>query len=466
MSNWKNHFLYWGVLLVKFQIIFMCSYAQNSIYLKEVEFFGLKKTKPKALIRFLEFSYEDVIAENRLHELLEQSSRNLYNTGLFNRIDIQDTIIQDSLYLKIFVKERWYIFPQPYFLLEERTFTDFVREPSSKRLTYGLGVDWQNFTGRLDNIWAGFTLGYSQRFFGYYYLPFAFPKSKLDIYFYGLYQKNKEVNIGSHEGKIERHFLENNDFQETHRYLFSVSKRFSNIKKATFEVAYTYKSFHDSLYIFRTNYLTNYHGVEYYPTFRLVYRYDKRDVFAFPLEGYKFFASAEYNGLGKFSTTNFIKLRLNYSRFHPIGNRWNFGYAGYFHQAFGYKIPYYDKFFLGFGDFLRGYEKYIIDGTTIFMAKTDLKFAIIPKRMTSSKRLPGKFKDFPFGVYLVWLNDLGMVNDISFNNDDHFLKDRWLYSTGWGLQIPFIYDSLVRFEYTYNHLKQWNWFFDLVIPLR
>ncbi len=440
--------------------------AQNSIYLKEVKFIGLKKTRPQALFRFLEFNYEDIIAPNRLPELIEQSSRNLYNTALFNKIEIQDSLINDSLCLTITVKERWYVFPQPYFLLEERTFTDFINQPSNKRLTYGLGVDWQNFSGRLDNTWAGFTLGYSKRFFGYYYLPFAFSKSKLDFYFYGLYQTNREVNIGSKDGKIERYFLDNTDFQKTHKYILSISKRISNIQKATFEVAYTYKSFHDSLYFFRMNYLTNAYGYESYPTFRLMYRYDKRDVFAFPLQGYKFFASAEYNGLGKWSTSNFIKLKLNFSQFHPIGKRWNWSYAGYFHQAFGYKIPYYDKFFLGFSDFLRGYEKYIIDGTTILMVKTDWKYAIIPKRFISAKNLPGKFKDFPFGIYLVWLNDFGMVNDISFNNDDHLLKDRWLYSTGWGIQIPFIYDSLIRLEYSYNHLKQWNWFMDLVIPLR
>jgi outer membrane protein assembly factor BamA len=440
--------------------------SQNSIYLRDVKFIGLKKTKPQALLRFLEFEPYHVIAPNRLPQLLEQSSRNIYNTGLFNKVEIQDTLIEDSLSLQITVKERWYIFPQPYFLLEERTFTDFVKEPSTKRLTYGMGVDWQNFTGRLDNLWAGFTLGYSKRFFGYYFLPYAFPKSKIDISFWGLYQKNKEVNIGSINGKLIRFFLNENDFQETHKYILSFSKRVSNIEKVTFELGYTYKSFHDSLYFFRENYLTNRKGIEYYPTFRLIYIYDKRDVYAFPLEGYKFFASAEYNGLGKWSSTNFIKLKLNFSQFHPIKKRWNFGYAGYFHQSFGYKIPYYDKFFIGFSDFLRGYEKYVIDGTTIFMIKTDFKFAVVPKRITSSKMLSGKFKDFPFGIYLVWLNDLGMVNDLSFNNDDPFLKNQWLYSTGWGIQIPFIYDSLFRFEYTYNHLKEWNWFFDLVIPLR
>lgn len=450
-------------------LLFICHVLRGQeafVPVKSIHFIGLKKTRAESILKFLEFSPSDNLPADKIKEYVEQSSRNLYNTGLFTKVTVQDSLENDSLLVRVFVKERWYIFPQPYFLLEERTFTDLIREPSGKRFTYGMGVDWQNFTGRVDNLWAGFTLGYSKRWFGFYELPFLFGKQKIDGAFFFLYQRNREVNIGSENGRLLRYFLYENDFQTTYKCNLTFTKRLSNIRKVIAEVGYTYKSFHDSLYFFRENYLTNRLGREYYPTFRISYRYDKRDVFAFPLQGYKIYFSFEYNGLGRLSSTNFMKYRMSYSHYYPLTKRWNVSYAGYFYQTMGYKIPYYDKLFLGFGDFLRGYERYVVDGTTLLMGKTDLRFAIIPKRMTSSKKLPGKFRDFPVGLYLVWLNDVGFVHDHSFNNDDPYLKNKLLYSTGIGIQVPFIYDSMFRIEYTYNGLKQRNWFFDMVLPLR
>jgi len=465
MKNYQVYKLHLVLL-----ILICCQFSFAQIKLASVTFEGNKITKDMAMLRELPIQIGDAIDTLSLKKTLDQCQYNVYNMSLFNLVVLKDSIAGEELHLKFTVKERWYIIPTPYFFLEERTFKDFVTNPSGKRLTYGLGLSWNNVSGRRDDIFAGFTLGYSRRFFMYFDKPFIIPKKRLDASFYAGVQMNHELNYGTSNGILQRDFLHPDFFQKIYKGSVSVTKRLTNIQKINTELRYQHRIFADTIYDVAPNYLTNGRSIEHYPSISVSYSDDHRDIFAFPLNGYSYQFELEQNGLGLFSTANFLKAEAHYSHHFQVKKRWNFSWNANIQHLIGSKVPFYDKYFIGYSTFLRGYEAFLIDGTTIGSLKTDIKFAIVPRRIIGSdkpnKGIGKKFKTFPFGLYLVLFNDLGIVDDHTQSNLDKFLKNKMLYSTGVGIQMPFIYDSMIRLEYSRNHLGKFNWFIDVKHPFQ
>jgi hypothetical protein len=117
----------------------------------------------------------------------------------------------------------------------------------------------------------------------------------------------------------------------------------------------------------------------------------------------------------------------------------------------GNRVPYFDKYFIGFGSFLRGYEPFVIDGSIVNLTKAEWEFGIIPYKFAHLNWLPfPKFRDFPIGLYLSAYADAGYVRDWTFNNQDNTLKNKMLLGYGAGLNFVTIYDFTMRIEYSFN----------------
>jgi hypothetical protein len=169
-------------------------------------------------------------------------------------------------------------------------------------------------------------------------------------------------------------------------------------------------------------------------------------------------------GLG---TSFFGKAGVGFSHHIPVSKRWNFAYG---HQSFfllGKKVPYYDKFFIGFGSFLRGFEPYVVDGSYVGLTKAEWKFAIIPRKFIHLKWLPmARFRDLPMGLYISAFSDAGYVRDWTFNNLDPFLKNRLLLGYGAGLNLFTMYDTLLRVEYSRNNLGGWGVYLSSLVSIQ
>ena len=208
-------------------------------------------------------------------------------------------------------------------------------------------------------------------------------------------------------------------------------------------------------------------GEEYYPSLKLRFVNDQRDFVDFPLDGYKYEATAQYSGPLGLGTSSFFKASASFSHHIPLSKRWNFAYGTQTFISAGKRIPYFDKHLIGFTNELRGYEPYVIDGTFINLTKAEWKFAPLPRRMFHMKRIPfRKFRDFPLGIYVSAYGDVGYVYDGSFNNLDPTLKDRLLVGYGIGLNIITMYDSFIRIEYSGNHMREFGLYLHGTVSIR
>ncbi|HHG85584.1 MAG TPA: hypothetical protein ENJ82_12625, partial [Bacteroidetes bacterium] len=313
--------------------------------------------------------------------------------------------------------------------------------------------EWQNVSGWNDRFYFYGQNGYSRRLSVLFSRPFLFPKAQIDGRF-GLFLVNdKEIGYGTIDGALQLARLREHRIRKSVTATATFSKRFGPRRQLQLGFAYLYYQLQDSIQYFNPSYLTSANNIEQYPSISLSFVEDQRDWRAFPLQGYKYSISVRQRGIFGLGTTQFTKIALSFSHHIPLSKHWNFAYGTQSFFLLGKRAPFFDKYFIGFGSFLRGYEYYVIDGSFVNLTKAEWKFALIPRKIIHVKWIPfRKFQDFPLGLYISAYSDAGYVKDGTFNNQDTYLKQRLLMGYGMGLNLITIYDSMFRVEYSRNLL--------------
>lgn len=435
-------------------LLLVCASAQAQQYrVDSIVVEGIKKTKALVVTRQMTFTTGDTLDRDDFEEVLKINRSNIYNLGLFTSVELVPELGLNSLTMHVQVQERWYVWPTPELNVLERTFGEWWQDKDLDRLVYGLGVDWSNFTGWNDRLSVYAQGGYSQVLAASYYRPFLFPKAQIDGSFALRFSSDKEIGYSTEQGFLQLLRLQNSRMRQTYLGRATFSKRLSARKQIQFSVGYNHYNINDSINFVNTDYLPGIGSVAHYPSIGIAYVNDQRDIRSFPLEGHKVSGSLRQIGLPGIGTSRFAKLSLSFSHHIPIGRRWNFAYGGQQFVLLGKRTPYFEKYFIGFGSFLRGYEPYVIDGSFINLTKAEWKFGIIPYKMAHLKWLPfPRFRDFPMGLYLSTYADAGYVTDWTFNNQDNTLKNKMLLGYGVGLNFVTIYDFMMRIEYSFNNL--------------
>ncbi|MEL6254611.1 MAG: hypothetical protein AAFR87_21555 [Bacteroidota bacterium] len=161
----------------------------------------------------------------------------------------------------------------------------------------------------------------------------------------------------------------------------------------------------------------------------------------------------------------------------PLSKRWNVAYGTHLVLSIGDSIPYFEKNFLGarrreFRDIsttLRGYQPFVIAGSTVNMNKVEIKYGIVPYHIADYSGvgfLPKKWQQAPTALYVTAFYEMGFIRDDSFNNNDDFLKNQLLHGYGVGLNIVGFYDILLRIEYARNHLNQGGVYLHGSVPIK
>ena len=109
---------------------------------------------------------------------------------------------------------------------------------------------------------------------------------------------------------------------------------------------------------------------------------------------------------------------------------------------------------LGFDDYVRGYEFYVVDGEDFYLSKTALKYAIIKNKKHDLPYLKMKqFKKSHFSLYATLFSDIGYAK----NNTDYInnsLANSILWGRGFSIDYVTYYDKLLRIEFSINELGE------------
>lgn len=440
------------------QNAFDTSVSSPLLLIADIAIAGNKKTKPYIINREIPFKQGDYILKKDLEARLILAKQQIINTSLFVYVDVYVASQAGELvFIKVDVKERWYLFPLPYFKLVDRNFNQWwVQENHSfKRVNYGLKFMQNNVSGRNDMLNIFLISGYNHQIDLQYLQPFADRalKSGFDLHF--LYSQQHEMNFGTDFSK-QVFFKENDSYtRKTLRVEAGYLYRPAIKTRHTFKVSYVYEELADSIVKLNPNYFSNGARKLSFPEISYTLQYFDVDNIAYPQKGFAGDIFLLQRGFSKQMEMTQLEMHGSYSFPFVANTNLQLQAAGLIRVPF--KQPFYNQPLFGYGDiFLRGLEYYVVDGVAGIVGRaTERK-----KLFTLTLKPKLKKKDFapiPFKFYLKTFGDLGY--GYSQNPGNSLLNNQLLRTCGFGLDIVSLYDAVFKFEYSFNQFGEHGLFF-------
>ena len=435
-------------------------FQKEKVIINEIYILGNKVTKKHIILRELPFSTGDTIRKNNIDKNIQSAKENLLNSSLFNFVTI-DTLSTGSkrVNVLIVVTERWYTWPIPIFEVQERNFNTWWQTKNFERANLGFYINRENFRGRKEELSMYAQFGYTEKYGLTYKVPYLTRKQISGAGISFTYARNKEVTYMAQDN-VPVYFKHSDAY---------IRQEFSG------KLHYTYrKGIHNTHYIetkflqARINDTLLYYSVDYFTNnkseikfFLLDYSYrsDYRDSRAYPLRGHFLEFEARKLGLGilKEEKIDVINFFLTLRGYEKISNR--------IYVSSGLKIkfsptnkqPYYVQRGLGWGDNVRGYEYYVMDGNSYGITKFGFKYEIIKPRIQKVPLPFKKFNTLHYALYAGIFGDAGYVDDRQYSLYNS-LSNSFVYGYGAGIDYVTYYVIVIRMEYSFNKMGEHGFF--------
>jgi outer membrane protein assembly factor BamA len=407
----------------------------------EIYITGNRKTKSYIIERELTFKRGDSVNLFDLVYAFRKGHDNLINTHLFNDVIIYLRGFRGYIAdVEIDVKERWYIFPVPYFVPVDRNLAAWGEKDYS--------------LSRNDNLMAWLITGYSQRVELAYTNPYVDKDLKHGFGFSASYAAAKELDALTSNN--EQYFINADTISFAGKYLskeFSFSLRYyyrPAIKiRHFFRINFNAISIDSTVTVYNPYYFNNNKRSVLFPELIYALNYTDVDYVSYPLKGVMF-------------ETGFLKRGINsamnmWQLYFRSTESWNIAWKTYFvtQNQCMVKLPLDEPFFnqqyLGYGElYLRGLDRYVVDGVAGTMFRNSLLRELFNFRIPF---LHVPSHDFiPIRIYACLFSDFGYVYNQSFTGNS--LVNRPLYSAGFGVDLVTFYDLVLRLDYGFNQLGQ------------
>lgn len=428
--------------------------TSSKYFINSIIVAGNNKTKKTIIERELPFAPGESYTASELAAKMETARRQLMNTALFNHVVVAVKDFDgNKINMLVEVKERWYLFPSPYFKPADRNLNQWLVEQkgSFDRVNYGAKLTWNNATGYNDKLRFWLITGYTRQVSFSYDRPYINRNMKWGVNVSFASGKNRELNYETENDK--QLFLKNPDEYVRHfiNAHIALTYRPAIKTKHSFGIAFASEKVTDTIVSLNPGYFKpGYKSVGYPSLFYNMTYYDL-DYIPYPLKGYAAQVSVSKNGLNK--NINLWQLHAKGFGSWLLRPKTFFQLNGYGGIKLPFKQPYFNRRFLGYGDvYMQGYEYNVIDG----VAGGYIKSTICRELFNVRFRLPrGKDKPaviIPFRVVGKIYGNTGYVYNPDEGNNR--LSNKMLYTGGVGLDIVTLYDIVVRLEWSFNQLGQ------------
>lgn len=415
---------------------------------------GNKLTQERIILRELTFAPGDSLFIANLRAGMEQSRNNIMNLRLFNFVEVEAIQVgHQQVMVLITVQERWYVYPVPILEIAQTNFNTWWETRELRWLNYGASITHSNFRGRNERLSLVARFGYTKRFSLSYSVPNLNRRQTLGLSLSAGYFENNEIVFDTENNR--RLFYNNPDDKARSFFQYSAGLRYrENIYTShQLQLAWFDARVNDTIPILRPDYFAGGGSRSQFLRASYTISHDKRDYQRYPLKGYLLTAHFQQDGLGFLSNArlNLFTTSATYRHHHRLGKR------TYLAHSIQGKInwedpPYFLLRGLGYGEFVRGYEFYVIDGTHFGLLQSQFKYALLhPKAITIPFVPSRKFSDTFIALYINAFFDAGYVSGGGFETRNS-LVNQYLYSAGLGLDLVTYYDKVVRVEGSLNAL--------------
>ena len=352
-------------------------------------------------------------------ELLDEDLKRIRNLNLFSRVEMVPEFTDEGVDIYIYVAEQWHIFPYPILFLNEKDWD---------KLSYGAGLLHDNIHGMHNTLMASFWLGYnpgidiiySNPWIGgdkHYYYNFRVYSTKIKSKSFGY----ERFDQGHHGGS------------------FTFGKRWGYRTYLTLSLGYRQVRLPDR-YKFLTYSGT---GTDHLPSLGLEFKYDKRDLWAYPKEGYYF--DCYMTKTSDFGNIDYFRYGADVRQYIPLFRGLSLGLRGAADLSTG-SVPSYQKIYLGYTYRIRGQYDTRREGDNRLLANVELRFPIMPVRYLDLGQglydMGSYTKNIPFGISGALFYDAGTV---WYRGESWRDSDR-LQGFGAGLHFHVPYVQLLRLE--------------------
>jgi outer membrane protein assembly factor BamA len=427
-------------------------YTVGKIYIS-----GNKKTKNYIIERELSFKTGDSVNLHGLVTAFQMAHDRLINTHLFNEVVIYLKNFRGyEADIQIDVKERWYIFPVPYFRPVDRNLSAWAaKHYNLNRVNYGGKFTHFNFTGRNDQLTAWLITGYARQIELYYNQPYADKSLKHGFGGGFTYAQMKEVDALT--AANQQYFINSDTIPYSGKYLsetFSAAIRYfyrPGLKVRHF-VGFSMNSVRidSAVAVWNPHYFNNGKLKVVFPELSYRFGYVDVDYVAYPLNGIIFETGLTRRGITK--DMDFWQFYTKLTRAWPLGWKLWFGFENTNVLKWPLHQPFYNQSLLGYGDFyLRGLDRYVVDGTAGSVLRNTFYRELFNFNIPFMRKVRSHDR-IPIRIYATAFGDCGYAYNEDFKSNS--LVNRMLYSGGFGLDLVTFYDLNFRLDYSFNQLGQ------------
>ena len=426
--------------------------ANRLVVIANVNITGLKKTKLYIIQREIPFKEGDSISHSDLQAKLTLCKQQLMNTSLF--VDVIVSIEQEHnnlVFVNVIIKERWYLFPLPYFKVVDRNFNEWLvqNKGSLQRVNYGLKFMQNNVSGRNDKLNFWLISGYTRQASIRYENPFIDKNLKHGINIGFSYSRTHEINYATDLNKQK--FLKVPD-----QFLVSAlsidlgySYRPAIKTRHNFRISYGDLSVKDTVLLSNPNFFPAGLRRVRLPEVSYQIEYYNVDYIPYPLKG--FYGEARINKrFGKHTGVWETGGKASYSFKMFPKTYMEFQAAGLL------RLPFHQSYFstrmFGSTDlYMRGLEYYVIEGVAGGMARATAKREVVSFNIPTPIKSKSHDK-IPISIFLKGFGDVGYA--YSPNPGTSFLNNRVLGTYGVGIDILTFYDVVLKLEYSFNQFGE------------
>ncbi|WP_305982629.1 hypothetical protein [Roseivirga thermotolerans] len=425
---------------------------------------GNKRTLESIILRELSFAEGDQIKVSDLADKIVLDQQKLINTRLFVTAEIVPLFLSSTqCEVLIRLQERWYVFPVPIFKLADRNFTEWWvnQNRDFSRVNYGMQLYHLNFSGRNDRLVVRTQFGFTKRYSFQYSVPYINRAQTAGLTLSTSFDTNKTVSYAS-DGHLQQ-FVQSEDVI---RRIFSttgaITFRPSFYNRHSFILNYNRGSIADTVFRLNSEYFQANTQLQQYFAFGYSFVHDRRDYVAYPLTGTEFTFNFNQFGLGIFDDINMTSTRLGYGTFSQLSKKLYLANRVDIYKNFSDEIPYLIRAGFGYNpDFIRGYERYVIESDFLASYRTALRYEVLKGvKQINPRSMIDQFRTLPYAFYLKVFLDTGYAGDSLASNINNFYNNQWIGSVGVGLDIVTYYDFVVRLEYSINREGSTGFFFN------
>lgn len=416
---------------------------------------GNKKTKEAIILREIPFKPGEEYPLEELVKKFETARRQLMNTALFNAVIIAAKNIEGvKINILVDVKERWYLFPVPYFKPADRNLNQWIVEQNASlsRINYGVKLFFNNATGRNDKFRLWLINGYTKQISASYDRLYIDKKLKWGMKLIFATGKGHEINYNTINDK-QVFFRDENKFV----HYFTNANAEITYRKAiktrhSIGIEYVTEKVVDTVLTLNPAFFKSGRNSIRFPGIYYSMSYFNLDYIPYPSKGYA--TQLLFGKRGFNNSINIWQLHVKGLAVWPLSPKSFFSVNMYGGIKIPFKQPYFHQQFLGYGNvFMQGFEYYVIDGVAGGYLKTTYTRELLNFNIKGPQRKKAKESvKIPVRIFGKAYTNSGYVHNPQ--PGDNSLSNKMLYSGGFGIDILIFYDFTFKLEWTFNSLRQ------------